>query len=97
MRIKYSLAIVLFVLFASVLDLTSALAEDPSADMGPPKGDVFLHDSRARDPARATNGANWEQESTCPDPLAYVPIIAVIAIVAFLLYLARCEKKHNRS
>ncbi len=72
-----------------MLDLGPALAESPGADLGPPNADFFMHESRARDTSR---DSNWESEST-PDLFAYVPMLAVVAIVAFLAYFARREWK----
>lgn len=89
MRVQYSLAIVLLVVFADSLDWSSALAEPPGADMGPPNADFFMHESRARDTSRDDN---WESKST-PDLFAYVPMIAALATVAFLAYFARRESK----
>jgi hypothetical protein len=89
MRVNRSLPNVVLLVLASLLCCGPALAESLGTDMGTPDADWFMHESRARDTSR---DKTWESEST-PDPLAYVPIVAVLAIVAFLAYFTRRESK----
>ncbi|MCW4052201.1 MAG: hypothetical protein NWE78_03190 [Candidatus Bathyarchaeota archaeon] len=88
MRIRPVSTIVLLVLFASVLKLSpSVLAADPRTDGGSRPNYSFA-------PGGTYLGnKNLNQESTSPDPLAYVPVIALITPVSFLLYFARREIK----
>lgn len=88
MRSRPVSTIILLVLFASVLELfPSALAADRHTDGGSRPNYSFA-------PGGTYLGSkNLSQESTSPDILADGPVIAVIALVSFLVYFARRENK----